>query len=177
MMTPEEVSTLLMQIAAIDNRSIASETAAAWELMLAPYVTLADATQAYIDFYADPKWADNPRRPWIMPADINQRVARMRDKRRASDAAIEQAMSGRTGELGTLAEHEARQQVKQLTAGGMSLEQAVQQAITAAERKQVEAPPPKPQPEKKPTWHFIGHGQAKAGDMQIQDVIGGRGDQ
>lgn len=173
MMTPEEVSKLLMQIAAIDNRSIAPDTAAAWELMLAPYVTLEDATQAYIDFYADPKWADNPRRPWIMPADINRRVARMRDRRRASDGDIEQAMSGRTGELGALAEHEARQQVKQLTAGGMSLAQAVQQAITAAERKQVEAPPQESKPKRKPTWHFAGHGQAKAGDMSINDVIGG----
>lgn len=173
MMTPEEVSTLLMQIAAIDNRSIAPDTAAMWELMLAPYVTLADATQAYIDFYADPKWADNPRRPWIMPADINRRVARMRDRRRASDDAIEQAMDGRTGELGTLAEHEARQQVKQLTASGMSLEQAVQQAITVAERRQVESPPQAPKIEKQPTWHFIGHGQSRTGDMNIQDVIGG----
>lgn len=173
MMTPEEVSTLLMQIAAIDNRSIAPDTADAWELMLAPYVTLKDATQAYIEFYADPKWADNPRRPWIMPADINRRVSRMLDKRRASDEDIYQAMKDRTDGLTTFAEWEAKQQVKQLTAGGMSLEQAVQQAITAAERKQVEAPQPKPKPEKKPTWHFIGHRQAKAGDMNIQDVIGG----
>ena len=174
MMTPEEVGELLIRIAGVDNRmTITPETAPAWELMLAPYVTLADATQAYIDFYADPKWADNPRRPRIMPADINRRVSRMRDRRRASDGDIEQAMSGRTGDLGTLAEHEARQQVKQLTAGGMSLVQAVQQAIAEAERKQVEAPQPKPKPEKKPTWHFIGHGQAKAGDMRLEDMIGG----
>ena len=174
MMTPEDVGTLLMRIAAIDNRTITPETAAAWELMLKPYVTLTDATQAYIDFYADPQWADNPRRPWIMPADINRRVAQMRDRRRASDVDIEQAMEGRTGELGTLAEHQARQQVKRLTANGVSLVQAVSQAVEAARRKQLEAPqqdqPAKPRPKR---YHFAGHGQTQIGAMSLKDTLGG----
>lgn len=174
MMTPEDVGTLLMRIAAIDNRTITPETAAAWELMLKPYVTLTDATQAYIDFYADPRWADNPRRPWIMPADINRRVAQMRDRRRASDVDIEQAMDGRTGELGTLAEHQARQQVKRLTAEGMSLDQAVSQAVEAARRKQLEAPqqdqPAKPRQKR---YHFAGRGQTQIGAMSLKDTLGG----
>lgn len=174
MMTPEDVGTLLMRIAAIDNRTITPETAAAWELMLKPYVTLTDATQAYIDFYADPQWADNPRRPWIMPADINRRVSQMRDRRRASDADIEQAMEGRTGELGTLAEHQARQQVKRLTANGVSLDQAVSQAVEGARRKQLEAPQQDQhaKPRKK-RYHFAGRGQAQIGAMSLKDTLGG----
>ncbi len=174
MMTPEDVGTLLMRIAAIDNRTITPETAAAWELMLKPYVTLTDATQAYIGFYADPRWADNPRRPWIMPADINRRVAQTRDRRRASDADIEQAMEGRTGGLGTLAEHQARQQVKRLTAGGMSLDQAASRAVEAARRKQLEAPRQDQQAKtRKKHYRPAGRGQARIGAMGLKDTLGG----
>ena len=173
MMTPEDVAKLLMRIAAIDNRSITPETAGAWELMLKPYVTLTDATQAYVDFYADPKWADNPRRPWIMPADINKRVSRMRDRRRASDREIAEALKGKTDGLDSDRQWWVPIQVGKLTAAGVSLSEAVEQALTEGRRRQLEAPPPKELDKpKRPQRHFIGSGMGRLGALRLGNTIG-----
>lgn len=173
MMTPEEVATLLMRIAAIDNRSITPETAGAWELMLKPYVTLTDATRAYIDFYADPKWADNPRRPWIMPADINKRVSQMMSRRRASDYDIQKALDGRTDGLDEHRQWWVPLQVGNLTATGMGLNEAVEQALAEGRRRQLEAPTPQePAKPRHPPGRHVASGMGRLGALNLANTIG-----
>ncbi len=71
MMTPATAGALLAYASAFDNRNVTTEAATAWSEALAPYVNLADGKAAIVEHYGR-------TRDWIMPADINAAVKRIR---------------------------------------------------------------------------------------------------
>ena len=79
-MKASEAAVLLTYISAVDNRSFTEVTAEAWSNMIKPRIDLKVAKMAVDEFYADPRWADSVRRPWIMPADINARAPHIEDR-------------------------------------------------------------------------------------------------
>ena len=79
-MKASEAAVLLTYISAVDNRSFTELTAEAWSNMIKPHIDLKVAKLAVDEFYADPRWADSVRRPWIMPADINARAPHIEDR-------------------------------------------------------------------------------------------------
>lgn len=79
-MNPADAGRLLTAAALYDNRTISELNAIAWSKALHPTVSVRDGLQAIADHYAE-------TREWIMPADVNGRVRRMRAKRVADLAA------------------------------------------------------------------------------------------
>ncbi|MCX8648483.1 hypothetical protein J3U01_08725, partial [Bifidobacterium sp. B4107] len=130
--------------------------------------TLADAMEAVKRFYAA-----NDQGRWMLSGDVNAGIRAIRKTRMPENAQIERLMD----RAGIDSDHALtyRRRLIKAIGEGRSLEQAHAIALEASQRLIIEAP--KPKPKRRPVRHFIGHGQAKAGDMQIQDVIGGRGDQ
>lgn len=131
-------------------------------------VNLVDANAAVEEFYGS-----HPGTDWMRSGDVNILTKRMRAKRVPENAEIERLMD----RAGIDSDHATvyRRKLVHDTGQGIPLEQAHAIAVEASQRLIIEAP--KPKQKTRPVRHFIGHGQAKAGDMSIQDVIGGRGDQ
>ncbi|MCT6836472.1 MAG: hypothetical protein M3036_02305 [Bifidobacteriales bacterium] len=130
--------------------------------------TLADAMEAVKRFYAA-----NDQGRWMLSGDVNTGIRAIRRTRIPENALIGELMD----RAGIDSDHALtyRRRLIKAIGEGRSLDQAHAIAVEASQRLVIEAPRPKPK--RRPVRHFIGHGQAKAGDMQIQDVIGGRGDQ
>ena len=125
--------------------------------------TLADAMEAVKRFYAS-----NDQGRWMLSGDVNAGVRAIRKDRIPENAQIERLMD----QAAIDSDHAFtyRRRLIKAIGEGKSLDQAHAIAVEASSRLVIEAP--KPKPKTKPVRHFIG-GQAKAGDMNINDVIGG----
>lgn len=123
-----------------------------------------DAWDAVEEFYGS-----HPGTDWMRSGDVNILTKRMRAKRVPENAEIERLMD----RAGIDSDHATayRRKLVHDTGQGVPLDQAHAIAVEASRRLVIEAP--KPKPKTKPVRHFIGHGQAKAGDMRLEDMIGG----
>lgn len=127
--------------------------------------TLADAMEAVKRFYAA-----NDQGRWMLSGDVNAGIRAIHKERIPDEAQIDRLMD----QAGIYAfDHMFiyRRRLIKAICDGKSLEQAHAIAVEASQRLVIEAP--KPKPKTRPVRHFIGHGQTKAGDMNINDVIGG----
>lgn len=125
--------------------------------------TLSDAIDAVTAFYAA-----NDKGRWMQVGDVNAGIRAIRKTRIPENAQIERLMD--QADIDSDHEFAYRRRLIKAIGEGKSLDQAHAIAVEASRRLVIEVP--KPKPKRKPVWHFIG-GQAKAGDMNIQDVIGG----
>lgn len=73
-MNGSDAATLLAHVAAFDNRTVSAEQAAAWSSALDERVGLTDAITAVSAHYAG-------SREWLMPADVNRAVLKIRADR------------------------------------------------------------------------------------------------
>ena len=126
--------------------------------------TLADAMEAVKRFYA----ANNQGR-WMLSGDVNTGIRAIRKDRIPENAQIERLMD--QADIDSDHAFAYRRRLIKAIGEGRSLEQAHAIAVEASRRLVIEAPRPKPKT--KPIRHFIGHGQAKAGDMRLENMIGG----
>lgn len=125
--------------------------------------TLADAMEAVKRFYAN-----NDQGRWMLSGDVNAGIRQIRKTRIPEQAEIGRLMD----QAGIDSDHALtyRRRLIKAISEGRSLDQAHAIAVEASRRLVIEAT--KPKPKRKPVWHFIG-GQVKAGDMRLEDVIGG----
>ena len=126
--------------------------------------TLPDAIDAVTAFYAG-----NDKGRWMQVGDVNTGIRAIRKNRIPENAQIERLMD--QADIDSDHAFTYRRRLIKAIGEGKSLDQAHAIAVEASQRLVIEAP--KPKPKTKPVLHFIGHGQAKAGDMNINDVIGG----
>ena len=141
MLDETQVGLLLAKISLYDNRAVIDPVVIAWQEALDPKISIQDAKQAVIDFYGDPRWAEGTRRPWIMPADVNARVFRMRRDRMLSVAGAQLLSLDRMPSNPDLAESTRR--LMRLTADGLSVEAALAQVSREMGVRLLEAPVPR----------------------------------
>jgi hypothetical protein len=169
MMTPTETGMLLAKISTYDNRQLTAEAIDSWCESLKPYVNVMDAKQAAVEFYGDPRWAENARRPWIMPADINARCAAIRSKRLPDEATIGAAVERlhSEGVIGDDDSWDVRRLAIPLIQDGRPLEAALREAARRIPKRLTSAPA---KPSKPAGHHFAGN--RKISDLSINQVLG-----
>ena len=79
-MNASEAMIVLAKIVTFDNRTVSKEMAESWAQAIKKTITLEYAVKAVIEYYGDPRWGEGTRRPWIMPADINNRAPAIKDR-------------------------------------------------------------------------------------------------
>jgi hypothetical protein len=169
MMTPTETGMLLTKIGTYDNRPLTTEAIDSWCESLKSYVTVDDAKQAVSDFYGDPRWAESARRPWIMPADINARCAKMRkirlpDEKTIGDAIERMELRGEIG--GGTESWDVRRLAIPLIQDGMALDDALKAAVGRMPKR---LPAAKAKPSRPKQHHFVGN---KLNQMNLNQVLG-----
>lgn len=160
-----DAQTILARIGAYHGNAVPSPLQVrAFAEALRPDYTLTDAIDAVTAFYAG-----NNKGRWMQVGDVNAGIRVIRRTRIPENAQIERLMD----QAGIDSDHALtyRRMLIKAIGEGKSLDQSHAIAVEASQRLAVEAP--KPKQKTRPVRHFIGHGQAKAGDMNIQDVIGG----
>lgn len=159
-----DAQTILARIGAYHGNAVPSQLQVlAFAEALRPDYTLSDAIDAVTAFYAA-----NDKGRWMQVGDVNSGIRAIRKTRIPENAQIERLMD----QAAIDSDHAFtyRRRLIKAIGEGKSLDQAHAIAVEASSRLVIEAP--KPKPKTKPVRHFIG-GQAKAGDMNINDVIGG----
>jgi hypothetical protein len=79
-MNNTQAATLLAKINTFDQRNVTPQMAESWAQAIKKTITLEYAVKAVIEYYSDPRWGEGTRRPWIMPADINNRAPAIKDR-------------------------------------------------------------------------------------------------
>ena len=79
-MNNTQAATLLAKINTFDQRNVTPQMAESWAQAIKKTITLEYAVKAVIEYYGDPRWGEGTRRPWIMPADINNRAPAIKDR-------------------------------------------------------------------------------------------------
>ena len=79
-MNNTQAATLLAKINTFDQRSVTPQMAESWAQAIKKTITLEYAVKAVIEYYGDPRWGEGTRRPWIMPADINNRAPAIKNR-------------------------------------------------------------------------------------------------
>ncbi|MEE8702036.1 hypothetical protein [Bifidobacterium crudilactis] len=164
MMDPTQTGMLLQKASDFDGRNLTQTMVDSWCEALRDYVTVEDAKQAVVEFYGDPKWAESNRRPWIMPADINARVKRIRETRSIDESQMQQLLE--PFNLNADESWLARRKLLANLRDGLSEEKAVLKAVEQSRGYQIEQAPSKPR--KPRQYHFAG----RLDRMNLNDVIG-----
>ncbi|MFT9059713.1 hypothetical protein [Bifidobacterium aquikefiri] len=164
MMNPTQTGMLLQKASDFDGRNLTQTMVDSWCEALRDYVTVEDAKQAVVDFYGDPKWGEGNRRPWIMPADVNARVKRIRETRSIDESRIQQLLE--PYELKADEAWLARRKLLANLRDELSERQSVSKAVEQSRGYQITAVPEKPRKQKQ--YHFAG----RIDKMTLNDVIG-----
>ena len=78
-MNNTQMAVVLAKVSTFDNRTVTPPMVESWAQAVKTTIEPQYALKAVIEYYADPRWGEGTRRPWIMPADINNRAPRIRD--------------------------------------------------------------------------------------------------
>lgn len=160
-----DAQTILARIGAYHGNAVPSPLQVrAFAEALRPDYTLTDAIDAVTAFYAG-----NDKGRWMQVGDVNAGIRAIRRTRIPENAQIERLMD----QAGIDSDHALtyRRRLIKAIGEGRSLDQSHAIAVEASRRLAIEAP--KPKQKTRPVRHFVGHGQAKAGNMRLEDMIGG----